>query len=74
MGLTVLFGVFGLQLLRAAYGLDNPLHFVATFFSASLIILISAVFFLGLCFQLVHNIQAGRKMDQSDDSSPSKHP
>jgi hypothetical protein len=41
--LSAAFLAFGAQVLIAAYGLGNPLTFIMTFFSASLMILISLV-------------------------------
>ena len=46
------FLVFGIQVLIAAYDLENPLHFLLTFFSANLIILISAALLVGFGFQI----------------------
>ena len=38
---SVFFLVFGMDLLKAAYGLKDPYSFIMTFFAASFIILIS---------------------------------
>lgn len=43
---------FGIRVLMAAYDLENPLHFLLTFFSANFIILISAAILVGLGFQI----------------------
>lgn len=40
-GLCVFFLVFGIDLLRGAYGLKDPFSFIMTFFAASFIILFS---------------------------------
>lgn len=40
---SIAFLVLGVQTLVASYSLANPLYFIMTFFSASLIILISLV-------------------------------
>ena len=40
-GLSVFFLVFGIDLLRGAYGLKDPFSFIMTFFAASFIILFS---------------------------------
>lgn len=45
---STFFLVFGLDLLRASYGLGDPFKFIMTFFAASFIILISLT--LGLSF------------------------
>jgi len=44
---SILFFVFGVSILISSYLLDNPIEFIMTFFSSSLMILISGV---GLCF------------------------
>jgi membrane protein implicated in regulation of membrane protease activity len=46
------FAWFGMALLAASYRLEDPFSFVMTFFSASLIILISAVLALGLVLRM----------------------
>lgn len=53
------FLVFGIDLLRAAYTLDNPYNFIMTFFSASFIILISLA--LGISF-LIKIIRVFRQL------------
>ncbi len=44
--LSIVFLIMGVLTLVASYGLANPLYFIMTFFSSSLIILISLVGFL----------------------------
>jgi TRAP-type C4-dicarboxylate transport system permease small subunit len=39
---SIFFLVFGLDLLAAAYRLDDPFTFIMTFFAASFVVLISA--------------------------------
>lgn len=39
--ISLFFFVFGLDLIRGAYGLNDPFNFIMTFFAASFIILIS---------------------------------
>jgi di/tricarboxylate transporter len=41
--LSITFLILGVQTLVASYGLANPLYFIMTFFSSSLIILISLI-------------------------------
>ena len=41
--LSIVFLILGVETLIASYGLTNPLNFIMTFLSASLIILISLV-------------------------------
>lgn len=55
------FLVFGIGLLIAAYDLENPLHFLVTFFSANLIILISAALLVGFGFQIRAGLLAVRR-------------
>ncbi|MBI4776395.1 MAG: hypothetical protein HY788_19835 [Deltaproteobacteria bacterium] len=45
--LSVIFLIFGIDLLLAAYALTSPQYFVLTFFASNLIILISAVVLIG---------------------------
>lgn len=49
---SAFFLVFGLDLLRASYGLGDPFKFIMTFFSACFIILIS----LALCLSFLIKI------------------
>ena len=44
--------LFGAQILISAYGLNDPLFFVMTFFSSNLIILIGIVFLVGFICRL----------------------
>ena len=46
-GLSVIFLIFGIDLLLAAYALESPQYFILTFFASNLIILISAVVLIG---------------------------
>jgi len=41
MLVSIFFLIFGVDLMRAAYALENPHNFIMTFFSASFIMLIS---------------------------------
>jgi len=45
--LSVIFLIFGIDLLLAAYALKSPQYFILTFFASNLIILISAVVLIG---------------------------
>ena len=56
---SVFFLVFGLDLLRASYGLGDPFNFIMTFFAACFIILISLA--LGLSF-LIKIIRVYRQL------------
>nr|WP_321398430.1 hypothetical protein [uncultured Desulfobacter sp.] len=39
--ISIFFFVFGIDLIRGAYGLNDPFSFIMTFFAASFVILIS---------------------------------
>lgn len=52
------FLLFGIQLLVAAYRLNNPFWFIMTFFSANLIILISAVLLIAFFLRLFTAMRA----------------
>ena len=70
MLLAAVFLIFGIQLLIAAYGLKNPLHFLLTFFSANLIILISAALLVGFGFQLRARLRGSRPIAVNDTAAP----
>ncbi len=46
------FLMFGIQILIASYGLNDPFSFILTFFASNLIILISAVLVLGFIYRM----------------------
>lgn len=56
------FLVFGIQMLIASYSLNDPFTFIMTFFSSSLIILISAT----LLFSFVYKMISRRKKDEDN--------
>ena len=58
---SVFFLIFGLDLLRAAYGLGDPFQFIMTFFAASFIILISLA--LGISF-LIKMVRVYRQLKE----------
>lgn len=47
------FLVFGIDLLRNAYSLEDPFNFIMTFFAASFIILISLTLFISFIIKMV---------------------
>ncbi len=47
------FLIFGINLLKAAYRLEDPAYFVMTFFASNLIILVSATLMLGFVFRMM---------------------
>jgi len=52
--LSCLFLLFGIQILIAAYKLDDPFSFILTFFASNFIILISAAFI----FVVIYRVKA----------------
>jgi hypothetical protein len=55
------FLLFGVQILVLAYTLEDPFHFVMTFFASNLIILISATVAVGLVIRMVSAVRANDK-------------
>jgi hypothetical protein len=51
--ISCFFIVFGINLLIAAYRLNDPFYFIMTFFSSNLIILISATLLIGFIYRMV---------------------
>jgi len=56
------FLLFGIQLLLAAYRLQDPFNFVMTFFASNLIILISAALILGFVWRMVARYRGPKKL------------
>jgi len=50
---SIFFLVFGVNLMRAAYALDNPFNFIMTFFAASFIILISLTLAISFLIKMI---------------------
>ena len=50
---SLFFLVFGVDLMRAAYALGNPYHFIMTFFSASFIMLISLTLAISFLIKII---------------------
>jgi hypothetical protein len=61
VGLSGVFLAFGVEVLIAAYGLNDPFFFVMTFFSANFMILISAALMVGLILRMVETVRRSRK-------------
>jgi hypothetical protein len=53
VGISGVFLAFGVEVLIAAYDLNDPFFFVMTFFSANFMILISAALAVGLVWRMV---------------------
>ncbi len=51
-GIACFFVWFGISLLVAAYGLNDPFSFIMTFFAACLVVLISAVMVAGFVLRM----------------------
>ena len=65
--LTLLSGFFlwfGIDMLRAAYGLSSPFEFIAVFFASNFIILISAVLGLGFVLSMIRRLRNGEETAQ----------
>jgi len=55
------FLLFGINLLIAAYGLENPFWFIMTFFASNLIILISATLLVGFVWRMIAAYRRAKK-------------
>ena len=64
--LSLLFLWFGIDLLRAAYRMNSPFEFIATFFASNLIILISAVLCLGFVLAIIRRFRPGEEESQEE--------
>ncbi|MEE4365379.1 MAG: hypothetical protein V2J08_15690 [Desulfotignum sp.] len=53
MLISLFFLFFGVNLLRASYGLDDPFSFIMTFFAASFVLLISTALVLTFVIKMV---------------------
>ena len=65
--LSLFFLYFGIEVLRAAYRLNEPFTFILTFFASNLIILISAVLGLGFVLAMVRR---ARGQDRIEEDQP----
>ena len=71
-GLSVIFLIFGIDLLLAAYALESPQYFILTFFASNLIILISAVVLLGGLLRWYRGEQ--EEEEEEAETAPSTEP
>ena len=62
-GVGLFFMWFGIMVLAFAYQLNDPYSFIMTFFSASLIILISGVVVIGFVYRLLYG-SPGKKIHE----------
>lgn len=63
---AVFFVIFGLGVLVYAYQLNDPFIFVMTFFSASLIILLSLVMTIGFVYRIIRVCRVQEKKQETD--------
>lgn len=52
-GVSIFFFLFGLDLIRAAYTLDNPFSFIMAFFAASFILSISLTLLITFLIKMI---------------------
>ena len=58
------FFVFGINVLIAAYQLNDPFNFIITFFASNLIILISATLVAGFVIRMVKSYKYAKNTDE----------
>ncbi|EFK08018.1 conserved hypothetical protein [delta proteobacterium NaphS2] len=61
------FIAFGILLLVSAYGMDDPYSFIMGFFSANLMILISATLVLGFVLRMVKAYKLSKNKDDPSE-------
>ncbi len=66
------FLLFGIQVLISAFGMADPLSFMMTFFSSTLMILISAAILAGLVYRMISSRR--RLQDPSGEGSSPEEP
>ena len=59
----IFFLLFGLQLLLASYGLNDPFLFIMTFFASNLMILISLTLIIGFVMRLIKTLRNSSDRD-----------
>lgn len=60
--LSLFFLIFGIETLMGAYSLKNPLEFIMSFFSSSLIILISIVGIIYPAFRIHTFLKSSKRL------------
>ena len=71
--LTLLSGAFlafGIQVLVAAYGLNDPFSFVMTFFASNFIILISLAVMVGLVWRMKMALFPSEEPEEAEETEP----
>ena len=72
-GLSVFFLVFGIEEMAQAYKTSNPGEFLAWFFSASFIILISGTLLVGSLWRMIHRLRSGPDGSSSPTGPPGEN-
>ena len=67
--ISIFFFVFGIDLIRGAYGLDDPFSFIMTFFAASFIILISLTLALVFIIKMIRVYRRLKPSQAQEDKS-----
>ena len=67
--ISLFFIVFGIDLIRGAYGLNDPFSFIMTFFAASFIILISLTLALVFTIKMIRVYRRLRPSQVQGDRS-----
>ncbi|WP_020590261.1 hypothetical protein [Desulfobacter curvatus] len=67
--ISLFFVVFGIDLIRGAYGLNDPFSFIMTFFAASFIILISLTLALVFIIKMIRVYRHLRVPQAQEDKS-----
>lgn len=67
--ISLFFLVFGVDLIRGAYGLNDPFSFIMTFFGASFIILISLTLVLVFTIKMIRVYRRLKTPQAQEDRS-----
>lgn len=67
--ISLFFLVFGIDLIRGAYGLNDPFSFIMTFFAASFIILISLTLVLVSTIKMIRVYRRLKTPQAQEDRS-----
>ncbi len=67
--ISLFFLVFGIDLIRGAYGLNDPFSFIMTFFAASFIILISLTLALVFIIKMIRVYRRLKPSQAQEDKS-----
>ena len=67
--ISLFFLVFGVDLIRGAYGLNDPFSFIMTFFAASFIILISLTLVLVFIIKMIRVYRRLKPSQAQEDRS-----